>query len=456
MPTNSHLTLIGPRHGELFSDSAAGAIWAALLTLDVALQHEFLARLQERLAVPVLAGGTHKVRIARLVAATREADGMLLAQASADPVFDPTAPPALTEDAYEKLRKRHREFGWPPASTMRSWVQGGWNDVLSRAMVKTVDGGDAVFMVSNTDYSWEEVAAAVCGFRDYLTEQGHPDPTGFGFHDLINWAKLPHVLARAGRRPRSQSPFDNYGGFLAVKAAALAGEPAPNARAGRGRGSGSRGGSGTEAGRGAGEVGGVGGSGSGGPSPRKAVRSGHLRPASGYGYESTELKAALDEVVAYRDGRVPSATEFISARRDIIAMEQRAGLPARGFPSYNRMLGVAKPWDAVLVTFGYPPFREVEVDAQTGRVSVADAPNAIPVADLHAGLLEAFEQRGKPFGRGVYDTYVKDRGRVGPSGKRLPVSPTICARYRDIAGDRGAFKHACDLALPAGWDQPDE
>ena len=178
MPTNSHLTLVGPRHGDLFSDPAAGAIWAALLTLDVALQHEFLARLQERLAVPALAGGTHKVRIARLVAATREADGMLLAQASGDPAFDPTAPPALTEDAYEQLRKRHREFGWPPASTMRSWVQGGWNDVLRRAMLKTVDGGDAVFMVSNTDYTWEEVAAAVCGFRDYLTEQGHPTRPG--------------------------------------------------------------------------------------------------------------------------------------------------------------------------------------------------------------------------------------------------------------------------------------
>ena len=181
-----------------------------------------------------------------------------------------------------------------------------------------------------------------------------------------------------------------------------------------------------------------------------------MRPASGYGYETAELKGALDEVVAYRDGRVPSATEFISARREIIAAEKHAGLPARGFPSYTRMLGVAKPWDAVLVTFGYPPFRDVEVDAQTGRVSVADAPNAVPLADLQAGLLEAFEQRGKPFGRGVYDTYVKDRGRIGLSGKRLRGSPTIYARHRDTAGNRGAFKHACDLALPAGWDQPDE
>jgi hypothetical protein len=430
MPTNPHLTLVGPRHGQLFSDATAAAIWAALLTLDVALQHEFLAHLRDKLSVPGLAGGTHKIRIARLVAATCEAEGLLVAQASANPGFDPTSPPALTEDAYEALRKVHREFGWPPASTMRTWVAGGWNDVLRRALLTTVDGGDAVFMVSNTDYTWEEVASAVCGFRDHLTAQGHPDPTGFGFHDLINWAKLPQVLALPGRRPRSQSPFDNYGGFLTVKAAALSGEEAPRRAA-------------------PGECP------SGAPRP-KAVRSGHLRPASGYGYERPELKAALDEVVAYRNGSVPSAGQFTSGRREILAAEKQAGLPERAFPSYQRMLDLAKPWDAVLVACGYPPHREVSVNAESGLVTVVGPRNGIPFEHLCAGILEAFQQRGKPFNFSVYVKYIGERGKVSLAGKRMASYPCIYGRYRDIAGKRGPFKYACDLALPAGWDQPDD
>ncbi len=66
MSQNQSLKLVGPRPGELFADQAANALWAAVLTLDVALQHELLARLREKLAVPVLEGGTHEGRIAGL------------------------------------------------------------------------------------------------------------------------------------------------------------------------------------------------------------------------------------------------------------------------------------------------------------------------------------------------------------------------------------------------------
>jgi len=421
MSNSSHLKLVGPRPGELFSDPTVTAIWAALLTLDVALQHEFLARLRDRLAVPGLAGGTHAVRIARLVAATREAEGMLLAAASAAADFDPTAPPSLTEDAYEALRKVHREFGWPPASTMRSWVQGGWNDVLQRALLTTVDGGDAVFTTSCLRFSWDEVADAVRAFCAYRVDQGHPKPTDFGFHDIVNWAKLPHVLPLPGRRPRSQPPFDNYGGFLAVKAAALAGEGPPDGEAPR----------------------------------RKALRSGKLRPTCGYGYERAELVAAVDEVVAYRKGSVPRSSEFKRARRSIIDAEQLAGLPGRAFRSYESLISTWKSWDAILVAAGYPPFHEVSIDPESERGELVGPRNHIFDADLLAGLLEAFTQRGKPFRYGVYKNYVKTQRKVGLSGRRLASYPCIYGRYRDVAGARGPFKYACDLALPAGWDQPD-
>jgi hypothetical protein len=421
MSNPSHLKLVGPRPGELFSDPTVTAIWAALLTLDVALQHEFLARLRDRLAVPGLAGGTHAVRIARLVAATREAEGMLLAAASAAPDFDPTAPSPLTEDAYEALRKVHREFGWPPASTMRSWVQGGWNNVLQRALLSSVDGGDAVFTTSCLRFCWDEVSDAVRAFLAYRVDQGHPEPTDFGYQDIVNWAKLPHVLALPGRRPRSQSPFDNYGGFLAVKAAALAGDGPPDGAAPR----------------------------------RDGLRSGKLRPTCGYGYERAELVAAVDEVVAYRDGSVPRSSEFKRARRSIIDAERLAGLPARAFPAYESLINTWKSWDAVLVAGGYPPFREVTIDPETERGMLVGPRNHISDSDLFAGLLEAFEQRGKPFRFGVYVDYVKSHGRYALSGRRLASYPCIYGRYRDVAGARGPFKYACDLALPAGWDQPD-
>lgn len=421
-PAPPSLRLVGPRPRELFSDPTAGALWAALLTLDVGLQHEFLARLREKLAVPVLEGGTHQVRISRLVAAVREAEDMLLAQASGQPGFDPTRPPALTEDAYEGLRRTHPECGWPPASSARSWVQGGWNDVLRRAMVKTVDGGDALFVTCGGDYAWEEVAGAVSAFREHLLAKGHPDPTNFSLHDLLNWAKLPAVLTLAGRRPQSQGPFDKFGGFLAVKAAALAGEGPPDASAPR----------------------------------RNSVRSGHVRPTSGYGYTDAELKAAVAEVVAYRDGRVPRSGEFRMARSAILMAEKRAGRPARAFASYNKLLSRWKPWDAVLVACGYPSVRDIEVDPETGSAPIEGPRNHIPDEDLLAGIREAFEQRGKPFNHGVYRDYVKDRAKVALTGKRLGTYACIYSRLRETAGPRGPFKHACDLALPEGWDQPDE
>jgi hypothetical protein len=422
MTNQPHLRLAGRRQGELFSDPTANAIWAGFLTLDVATQHDFLDRLRERLAVPEGQGGTHAIRVSRLVAAIREADGLLAAQASAEPGFDPTQPPALTEDAFEALRKNNKHFRWPAASSLRAWVHGGWNDVLARAGVKEVDGGDALFVVSGGRYQWEEMSRALRDYRDYLIERGHDRPEDFGMWDYINWAKLPHILARPGRRPQSQAPFDNYGGFLTAKVAALANEEAPRGDLPR----------------------------------RRAARSGHVRPTSGYGYTDEELIAAVREVVAFRDGSVPRASEFRSARRTLLESELAEGKTARPFPSYNVLLHRWKPWDAVLVKAGYEPFGEVVIDEETGRGVIEGPRNHISDADLLKGLAEAFEQRGKPFKFGTYKQYLADRGRRSLAGRRMATYACIYARYRDVAGERGPFKYACDLALPEGWEQLDD
>ncbi len=108
-----------------------------------------------------------------------------------------------------------------------------------------------------------------------------------------------------------------------------------------------------------------------------------------------------------------------------------------------------------MVACGYPPFNEVVIDPESERGEFGGPRNHIPDADLFAGLVEAFEQRGKPFRNGVYKDYVKTQGKVALSGRRLASYACIYARYRDVAGARGPFKHACDIALPAGWDQPD-
>ena len=410
-----------PPERELFSDPAAAVVWAGLMVLDVALQHEFLACLRDRLAVPGLVGGTHAVRIQRLVAAVREAEGLLVAAAGADPGFDPTNPPALTEDAYTDIRKDHPEYGWPPASSMRNWVQGGWNDVLRRAGVKPVEGGDALFVSSSAEYTWEEVAAAFVAFRDELVQKGHPAPTDFSLRDLLNWAKRPDVLARPGRRPRSQSPFDKFGGFLAAKAAALAGAPAPS-----------------ETRDGA-----------------RAARSGHLRPASGYGYTDAQLKTAVDEVVAFL-GRVPRATEFTNGRRDILKAEAKRGLAKRPFPSYPKLIDRWTPWDAALVACGYPPFGDIDIDPETGAGSYQGPRREISSGALLAGVVEAYEKLGKPFTEPAYENYYKQRPKVSADGRRIASYGCMYGRFRDVAGSRGVFKYVCDLALPEGWDVLDD
>ena len=59
--------------GELFVDPGARAVWAAIIHMEEAIQHQLLAALRDRLSVPEARVNPDQARVARAVAALREA-----------------------------------------------------------------------------------------------------------------------------------------------------------------------------------------------------------------------------------------------------------------------------------------------------------------------------------------------------------------------------------------------
>jgi hypothetical protein len=96
------------------------AVWAAFMELDLALQHDLLRELQELLAVPEGSRSISGTRIARAIAALREAADEL------------GHSPSVKD--FRRLRFEHPERRWPPESSIRVWLGSGrWNGSLSRA-----------------------------------------------------------------------------------------------------------------------------------------------------------------------------------------------------------------------------------------------------------------------------------------------------------------------------------
>lgn len=403
----------------LFANQAAQAIWNAMLTVDVAIQHEFLARLRERLAVPALHGGADEVRTSRLVAAVREAEDILVSEASEQEAFDPANPPRLDEDAFARLRAGRRDLGWPAPSSLRRWVNGSWNDVRRRALLAPLEGGDAILVASNVSYTWDDIAGAIVAYRDELVERGHPTPEAFTQTDYLGWARLPRVVALPGRRPLSGGPFSAFGGFRAAQAAALGHDQTP-ART----------------------------------STAQARHGLHIAPTSKFGYDDDSLKAALDEVVAYLKGVTPRATDYVHARRRILADEEERGLAPRAFAAYTVLIRRWRPnWDAVLIGCGYEPLYDPDATIAEDGQSVPRAKRRrISDADLIAGIAEAYRVCGRPFTCPTYVAYIKERAHISLTGRPMAGYGVIYQRFNEHAHGRGVFNYVCDLALLAGWD----
>ncbi|MCE7939690.1 MAG: hypothetical protein DYG90_14140 [Chloroflexi bacterium CFX6] len=195
--------------GSVFSDPAAEVVWSAVQALDEASKHDLLQALGEHLAVAYDRAGAQQQRVARAVAALREAHQQLIRELPAQ-----ERPESLGVNAYRELRERYPERGWPAPSLITRWIGGGWNDALRQAHLPTVPGEDVTKVTLGGAFTLDELVAAV---RECWVDLGRVP----SFMDYRRWATSPQVRVRPGRRPQSQPPFDRVcGGWLQALRAA--------------------------------------------------------------------------------------------------------------------------------------------------------------------------------------------------------------------------------------------
>lgn len=363
--------------GEQFADPSARAVWAALCALDPASQHDVLAELQERLGAPVLASSD--VRVRRAIAALREAAEIL------------GRSPSVGD--YRRLQAERRELDWPPDGSLRKWLGGSWNDCLARAHLEAVADGDALVAQMGPSFDKQEVLDAL---RACAKELGFP-PTVSAY---LSWARRPDVRERKGRRPRSQSPFDLFGGY--ANALLEAGLVAVD---------------------GAFEM----------PATTR-VRLGQ--------YFATEdvIIAALKEV-AERIGHPPRTTEYKLERLKIIRESDTAGalrtLP--GYETINRRYG---KWDDALVAAGLEPLGGRATGGGGKKNKGRKAPR-VTEGMIFDAIREAYAELGDPFTSDAFKKWrIQQAGRDRAAGvfRELPSYDTIWSRY-------GTWKNAIWAAL---------
>jgi hypothetical protein len=130
-----------------FKDQAAEVVWAAICTLEERAQHEVLAALGERLSFPDERATAHEIRVARGVAALREAAALA--------GHSPSVP------EYRRLRDENPERAWPDDSPIRQWLGGNWNDALAAAGLDAPPDPIAHYPERGPEFSDEECLAAI-------------------------------------------------------------------------------------------------------------------------------------------------------------------------------------------------------------------------------------------------------------------------------------------------------
>jgi len=193
---------LNPNHP--FEDPAAEAVWAAICALSEGAQHEVCKKLIERLALVEQRPTAQEVRVARAVAALREAADILGHSA--------------TVGQYRELRDKHPEYRWPDDSSIRGWLSDSksWNEALRAARLDAVPDPHPV-SPRGPDLTDEEIVGAV---RECAADLGK-SIADLSWSEYLRWSKRAEVRRRAGRRPRSQGPFGRFGGFLEAKRKAI-------------------------------------------------------------------------------------------------------------------------------------------------------------------------------------------------------------------------------------------
>ena len=383
------------RRGEHFTDPVARAVWAAILTLSVALQHEILRALRQRLAFPEDRRGAQSVREARAVAALREAAEILEAEATERGEPIPSAEIGVSEREYRRLRDAHYERGWPEARSLARWLgDGTWNDALARAGLAAVDDPDTVWRQESRGMTQEEIHDSI---REAFAAKRERDPaaTDITFSEVMAHNRRAEVRHAPGRRPRSLAPFRRFGGFEACKRAALAGTISPVARPAS-------------------------------PRPR----------SNRFSYTEEEVHAGL-RAVAAELGHSPRATDYEQARIRLLEADAAAGRPPQLIASYQAINHRYGSWNEALRAAG---LAEIE----------NSHPNHITDEEIVAALRDAYAAKGRPFTKRAYEAWVREHGRRAADGRRVPAYACIYNRFRGAS--RGAWRHACALALPEGWD----
>jgi hypothetical protein len=278
----------------VFSDPAAEVVWAGVMALDVALQHEVLRELASTIAIAPsdrLTSVSKKIRAA--VAALHEAHDLL------------GRSPSVRD--YSQLREQLPELDFPPESNIRSWLGGGWNDCLRRCLLPTVADGD--FAHPTLDHSFEEheLTTLVIACAEDLGKR----PSYAAFK---GWAHRPDVAERFERLPLSRNAFVRFGGWPKVLEAA--GIEAAGLR----------------------------------------LDSPILRSIPNvYVFEKPEMLAALREIAErvgkHNGGRSPRTREY-DAERLAIQEESIAARSPRALPSADRISLEFKGWDDALEAAG--------------------------------------------------------------------------------------------------------
>ncbi len=357
-----------PGRGETFSDAAAKAVWAAIITLPEAEQHLVLSELRTRLAC--LEGVTsHETRVRFALGCLRDAAELL------------GRSPSVGD--YRELRERHRERRWPSDGSLRAWLGGTWNDCLRAARLDAVPDGDVLVAQLGPALSEEEVCEALRECARHLGDI----PT---LSQYYGWVRRPDVVRRPGRRPHSQHPFDRlFGGYY-------------NALVGAGL---------------VDRDGGM-------PAKRST-----LQRLASYRVTEERIQEALRQVAA-RLGRSPRVREYTTLREEIMREALENGTPV-ALPAHSTIQQRYPVWDDALRDAGLERLGGRATANKDRKARATRRPRFTP-SELLEVLREAHAAVGDPFTVDIYKRWREQqrvRDREARRFRRIPSYDVYYTRF---------------------------
>lgn len=357
-----------------FAHGESAVIWAAIQALpeeQLQLLHDEMAR---RLAYPDDRDGPERQKVARVIAAVREAQQVHEAM---------TGDERLTSYAYERLQDERPEQDWPPARTVaRHLGVGSWTEVLHRCHLPEAPEGEEMEHSGNYSYSAQEVVAAL---QECAKDLGRV-PSWWGY---ICWSRRVDVKRRPGRRPRSQSVFERLwpegGYYAALQAAGLAeGTDDVTTRPGG-----------------------------------RVNAHGQVVPA-GYRYAPATVRAAMRACAEDVQG-TPTVSQYTAWRLDQLEADRKHGRALRAIPSVSSFLLRFNTWNEAIADAGLEARSWTTSPLGRGRPPIRRE-------EMQQAMQEALEAKGEPLTKKAYEQWRSERHEAGDT-RHLPNVSTICKRF---------------------------